>query len=354
VTSHDNRSTFSAKPRSANPRDVVLGAIVRSVVDAAAQAGLPRAALIERIGLRPENLENPDELVPFEAYVAVWEVVAQTPGYAELGLALGARSLPRFLGALGYAMVHAENALAAIALFQRFRLLVSDTLAPEIEFDAQHVTFHLAWPERAARLVPFVDSALVGNVAFLRALTGMPDTARLAVEAWYQCERPDGVDRADVLGCPVRYSAPEMRLVLLREPLEQPLPRHDPALFAYLERHAEAVLARLPADDARVSNRVRRLVIERLKSGEPNQAEISRKLAMSERTLQRRLREEGTTFAELLDGLRRELAERYLNEAEVGIHEVAFLLGYSEPSAFHRAFRRWTGTTPQGFRRGRA
>lgn len=331
--------------------DLMLATIVRSLVDAGAHCGgIERNELIARIGLRPEELEDPDGLVPFEAYVSAWETLAARPGNEDFGLRLGALSSPHFLGALGYAMVHAPNALAAIQLFGRFRQLVSDTLAPEIEIDDEQVVYRLVWPARIARIAPFADCAFSSNVALLRALSGLPPSVQLLREAWYQCPRPAGVDRAQALGCKVRFGAPEARIVLRREPLERPLPRHDPSLFAYLERHAQAVLASIPGEGA-LPDRVRRFITERLRDGEPAQSEIARKLAMSERTLQRRLREAGTTFAAILDAVRCQLSQLYLSEPAVGVHEVAFLLGYSEPSAFHRAFRRWTGATPQEFRR---
>jgi AraC-like DNA-binding protein len=163
------------------------------------------------------------------------------------------------------------------------------------------------------------------------------------------CPKPAGIDRERALGCPVRFGAPESRAVLWRAPLERPLPRHDPALFAYLERHAQALLAGVPAEGG-VVERVQRLITEGLRSGEPVQAEVARRLALSERTLQRGLREADTSFAAILDAVRRQLAQLHLSERSLALHEVAFLLGYSEPSAFHRAFRRWTGQTPQEFR----
>lgn len=334
--------------------DMVLSSIVRSVVEAAAQAGFDRKAFVARIGLHSADIEDPDGFVPFDAYLSAWEAVAETPGCEDFGLRLGALSSPRFLGALGYAMTHAPDALSAVRMFHRFRRLVSDTLAPEIEIDRRHVIYHLVWPERVARLVHFADCAFVGTLSLMRDLAGLPPNVPLAVEAWFQCVRPEGLERSQVLGCPVRFDSPETRFVLLREPLERPLPRHEPALFDYLERHASAALARLPRGDTRVSVRVRRLVTEALKSGEPSQSELSRKLGMSERTLQRRLREEGTSFAEILDGVRQELSALYLSEPGVAAYEVAFLLGYSEPSAFYRAFRRWTGMTPREYRRIRS
>lgn len=347
--------TFDAREVAdgAKPADLVLAAIVGSVIEAGELLGLERAKLLEQLGLQGTDFAEPDALLPLEAYVTAWEMLAAAPGSGDIGLRLGAQSSPRLLGALGYAMVHAPDALTAILMFRRFRRLVSDTLAPEIDVDDEHVTYHLVWPARIARIVQFADCAFAGTLALLRELTGLPEDAPLSVEAWFQCPRPPGPDRARVLGCPVRFAAPETRFVLRRSLLEQPLPRSHPGLFDYLERHASTVLARLPAD-GRVSVRARRLITEALRSGEPNPREIGKLLSLSERTLQRRLREENTTFAELLDGVRRELAELYVAEPGVAAYEVAFLLGYSEPSAFHRAFRRWTGVTPQEFRRRRS
>jgi len=337
----------------AKPADLVLAAIVGSVVEAGELLGLSRSLLLEQLGLSLADFSDPDALLPLESYVAAWEALVAAPGSADIGLRLGAMSSPRLLGALGYAMVHAPDAVSAVLLFRRFRRLVSDTLAPEIDVDEEHITYHLVWPSRVARIAQFADCAFAGTLAMLKDLTGLPDSTPLAVEAWYQCSRPDGVDRAVVLGCPVRFNAPDTRFVLRRRLLERPLPRSHASLFDYLERHASTVLARLPSD-GRLSIRARRLITEALRNGEPSPKEIAKKLSLSERTLQRRLREEQTTFAELLDGARRELAELYVCEVGVAAYEVAFLLGYSEPSAFHRAFRRWTGVTPQEFRRRQA
>jgi AraC-like DNA-binding protein len=118
-------------------------------------------------------------------------------------------------------------------------------------------------------------------------------------------------------------------------------------------RHAEALLAALPvpAPDSS-AHRVRRILADALADGEGQAtlAAVADKLHMSERSLQRRLADEGLKFDALLDELRRELAVRYLQDRKVAIAEVAYLLGYSEPSAFHRAFKRWTGKTPSELR----
>jgi len=345
VTSGARKPTEGAK-RS----DLILAAIVSSVIELGAHVGIERSLLLEKIGLRLEDFSDPDGLLPFESYVTAWELVAATPGSVDVGLQLGRLSSPRLLGALGYAMVHAANGIEAVRLLKRFRRLVSDSIAPEIDIDDEHVVFHLVWPARVARLVAFADSAFVGQLVLWRELCGLPESAPLAVEAFYQCPRPAGADRSRVLGCPVHFGCPETRFVLRRDLLERPLPRTDPALFDYLSRHAAAVAARLPTDGD-VSSRVRRVVTDSLRAGEPTPARVAQALGLSERTLQRRLRDEGTTLARIVDATRRELSEHYLSEPNVSAFEVAFLIGYSEPSAFHRAFRRWTGMTPQEFRR---
>ena len=153
-----------------------------------------------------------------------------------------------------------------------------------------------------------------------------------------------------VFGCEVRCRCAEARLVLSREALEAPVQGADPALLGVLEDHARRLVSELPVDDDLVS-RVRAAIAEELTGGEPSTARIARRLAMSERTLQRRLQERRRTVAELLDETRAAVAKAYLRDRGMSLAEVAFLLGFSDQSAFTRAFRRWTGDTPGAWRR---
>jgi AraC-like DNA-binding protein len=141
-------------------------------------------------------------------------------------------------------------------------------------------------------------------------------------------------------------------LVIDRSMLELPIPTHDPILYDILLSHARTVLGEGPRSDG-VVMRLRRAVEEGLRTREVDLHTLARKLHLSPRTLQRRLAEEGTSHQSLIDSVRREMALRLL-ESDVPIAEAAYLLGFSEASAFHRAFKRWTGQTPAEFRRGRA
>ena len=155
---------------------------------------------------------------------------------------------------------------------------------------------------------------------------------------------------ADFFGGAVRFEADCTRLVFSAEVLNLPLRKSDPALLALLDRQAEAVLAevsRVPA----VVDAWRRTLVPLIREGRTGLTALAEAHHTSVRSLQRRLAEQGTSFQQLLDDTRRHLAEGHLKNARLDVAEIALLLGYSEQSAFTRAFRSWTGVTPALWRR---
>jgi AraC-like DNA-binding protein len=129
--------------------------------------------------------------------------------------------------------------------------------------------------------------------------------------------------------------------------------RRDPILRAVLEGHADGILARLPERNG-LALGVQRLLAQRIAGGDTRIESVGRALAMSARTLQRRLAGEGISYQRLLEEARKEAAGRYLAESTLAIGEIAYLLAYSEPAPFHRAFKRWYGCTPEAYRRMQA
>jgi AraC-like DNA-binding protein len=150
----------------------------------------------------------------------------------------------------------------------------------------------------------------------------------------------------------VQFSAPYLGFVLPEAWLTEPLAQADQDLHTVLRKSAELLLSNLPHVES-ITERVRALLIVELASGHAGISQIARQLGMSQRTLGRRLASEGTKFSELLDMLRRSLATRYLRERATAIADIAQLTGFAQTNAFHRAFRRWTGTTPGEYRRDR-
>jgi AraC-like DNA-binding protein len=149
---------------------------------------------------------------------------------------------------------------------------------------------------------------------------------------------------------PVRFSTGMNGLFFPATLLNEPCVRNDPSLLTVLERYAAALLDRTPRGSG-LAERVRATLLQEIREGEPKASNVANRLKMSVRTLNRLLGNEGTTFRELLDHLRNELAVRHLREDTLAIAEIAFLLGFSELSAFYRAFHRWTGQSPAEFRR---
>ena len=163
--------------------------------------------------------------------------------------------------------------------------------------------------------------------------------------------RPDDAGVfARALGCDVVGEASWSGLIVPMESWRLPLRRRDSLLRQLLETQADQILARLPQRSG-VAEQVQRALAADLSADTTRIDTFARQLAMSGRTLQRRLADEGVSFQQLLDAARKEAAGRYLTEPTLAISEVAYLVGYSEPAPFHRAFKRWYRMTPETFRR---
>lgn len=326
----------------------MLAPLLAMHLEAARAYGLDADDLARRAGIHLPDVRDPDGRVPFEQFVRLWELITETPGAEGFGFWLGKAVDVRGLGVVGYAMQHAPDVRTAFGCLARFGKLMNDVVSPHIEETAEHVIFRRAEPPRIARLAPLAVTAPIGTITLLRQLAKAPE--RLAVEVAFQHAPPANADEYErVLGCPVRFNAPEVRVVLPRAVFDLPLIRPDAALFAYLERHAANLQARLQEQQS-IASRVRELVVAAVRTGEPEQAQVARQLGMSERTLQRRLKDEGAMFAALVDEVRTDLAKMYLADDKLAVYEVAFLLGFSEPSAFNRAFKRWLGMSPSEYR----
>lgn len=154
----------------------------------------------------------------------------------------------------------------------------------------------------------------------------------------HQPEDADFVER--VLACPVRVGQSWAGFALTREAWELPLRRRESILRGVLERQADEIIAQQPAPNA-VTSEVRRVLASRIARGDTQIQSVARALSTSTRSLQRRLAAVGLSYDQLLDQVRKEAAERYLSDSPLSITEIAYLLSYSEPAVFNRAFRRW-------------
>ncbi|HEX8721426.1 MAG TPA: AraC family transcriptional regulator [Pyrinomonadaceae bacterium] len=326
---------------------------VGKILDAASGRGVSPAELCRAVSLDPAALEDPDGRIPYAQVVALYEEGARLTGDDAFGLHVGERTSLRVFDVLGYVLMNSPTLGEGLRRAVRYHSIWST--GADYDLDAAGGRARVGYRYLGADgdgCRQDCEMSLSIIVKFGRAATGV-DWSPLEV-CFRHAEPADTSEHRRIFRCPVRFSRPANEVAFDASLLALPLVGADPALSTVLERQAEEMLARLPRRQA-TGERVRQEIFQTLRAGgDAGLEKVARRLGLSARTLQRKLRDEGTSHQSLLDEIRRELSERYLREREMAIGEVAYLLGFSESSAFHRAFRRWTGLTPAEFRRANA
>ena len=331
---------------------IASGALRKMLVHAA-EAGVGAAELCAAIGIEPGVADDPDARVPIDKVHAAWNLLhARMP--RDDGAVLSAeRYAPGDYGLVGFVVITSATLGDAFDQFVRYSGLWTD----EPAFVRAGATVRLAYRHR------FADSP-GARISTEAAFTELVQGARIVsqtrtVPRAVRFAHPAPRDRSAhdaFFGCAVEFDAGEDALEFRADDLALPLPRADAQLGAYLREAASRALAgRAPAPDPDgLLERVRGILAEELARGVPSIDAVARRVATSARTLRRRLEDHGTSFRELLDGTRAELARGYVADPRMPLAEVAFLLGFSEPSTFHRAFKRWTNMTPAAWRAAKA
>lgn len=330
-------------------KSTVHSGAARHLLGVLERDGLDPRQLLDEVGARAIDLADPENRVSMEVYVALWRAAAPRFCGGSLSLVIGGGFELDHGNVVTYVAAHSTTVQEAVERAERYRHLVNELLIPTLEMDGEIACLRQARRPGGAELGALTEAILATWARSFRLYLGAGWWPR---EVWFQHAAPRDTRPFDeAFRCPVRFGKPETRMIAARDSLDQPLILANPHMRTYLEQSARVQLDRLPRED-RLFARVRRLVVEELRGGDPSQNRIAARLAMSPRTLQRRLKEEGVAFNDLLDDLRRELCETYLKDRSLSGQEIAFLLGYTEPSGFYRAFRRWTGHTPQQARAG--
>ncbi len=325
----------------------VSSRVVRPVVAGLVAAGVDPVAVLTSVGLSLEAITDPQARLPHGPVAALWDAAGTATGDPAFGLHVAeAMDLSAFdvqMYAYRCAPTVGEG-LDAIVRFHRLTHDASQVAALEVG-DALVLRHTLPGGHR----LPAAAAQFVLAVAVLAARDAVEGPVPVRA-VHLQAAAPDEASaHVRVFGVPPVFDAPHNEVVFPLAVRDLPHRAADPALGAILRRHGDALLADLPRVDG-VVERVRSVLMHALRGGNPSADHTAARLHLSVRTLSRRLREHGTTHQQVLDGLRQELAERYLSDPSLSVQEVAFLLGFSEPSAFHRAFKRWTGRSPGALR----
>lgn len=295
----------------------------------------------------------PDDAVPVERWRAVLaEAIALCPQQPAVALEIGAGVRARHVGVLGYLVLASNDFAEALQAYQRYERLFYGANLAEASIARQHV--ELRWAKDEGTFGAQHDSvAIAALVTFMRMQVDGP-LSPCQVSFTFPRPRGPGVAAAyrDFFGCPVRFGDSHTRVRIPLAHLSTPMSRSDDALRALLEGQAQALLRALPDSDA-FDQALQSLILKRLPQGGAHIAAAARDLHVSVRTLQRRLGVRGLTWQGMLDRTREELAAQYLADESLALSDIALLLGFSEQSAFNRAFRRWTGKSPGQLRADR-
>lgn len=318
-----------------------------AIVQALEMGGVGCRSLFAELGLDYAALDDPDARFPQDGMTRLWRRAVELSGNPAIGLNMARVVRPASFHVVGYALMSSRNLRDGFNRLVRYQRIIGE--GADLSFLAQPDGYALTLAIHGDRLPTVRQSAeasLAYCLAFCRWMSGKPMRPR---EIRFQ--GPEPADLAlyeQVFQAPLRFNAEHYALIFERADLEAPLPSANEALAQLHDRFAGEYLARFSG--SRVTHQARQVLCRLLPQGEPRREAVAQALHLSQRTLQRRLREEGTSYQQLLDDTRRELAEQYLGQVDLTLLEVAYLLGFADPSNFFRAFRRWFGETPGEYR----
>ena len=318
--------------------------LVRPIALAVGHAGLP--AFWGATDLTPQLVADDDARISAAQFCVAWAEALRLTGDRQLALKIGSALPPGAFGIVEYVCRSAPTLGDALRRWIRYLNLLDDAVTVGLAVEGDRALLRVDRESEAP--APASHELCWGLVArYARELSTVPFRI-LAVEFAHPAPAGDAAAYRKWFDAPVVFGAETTQLVLPASVLDASLVSSDPSLLGILTRAADELVRRTPTDPLLTAS-VRRALHDLLRSDDANIDVVAKRLGLTGRSLQRRLKDEGTSFAELREDVRRDLAHRYLADG-LAIAEISFLLGFSEPSAFFRAFKRWTGETPLAHR----
>lgn len=306
------------------------------------------AALVFReAGLDPELMDKPRERYKAARRVAAWVKAAELIDDPCFGLKIAECWSPTDLHSLGYAFLASGTLRTALERLSRYVQVVSDAVGYDFGAEGGNVSFTLAAHTDLYRppVSPQEDSGWAVILSMCRAAYG-EELNPAEVRFQHSAPKCTG-DYYAFFRCPVHFGTEASAILFARADVDRPLPASNKELALANDRILTDFLKKLHQDN--LLTRVKTAIAEELPSGAPSEV-IAKSVYTSPRTLNRKLAALGTNYSQLLEAVRCELAEQYIADPALSLSEISFLLGFSELSAFSRAFRRWTGQTPSAVR----
>ena len=322
----------------------VLTVSSRAMLAACERLGLDTDAMLRAVGISRETLDDPDARLEASKVSALWTKAYELSRDPVLSLhaaeacPLGAYKVIDFMAA------NAGTVGEAFRYSSRYFWLVNTAIRLPIDESGDPVTFDVvdeSGPTGVTR--PYAEYCFAAFMLHCRAATGVHFPLRRVT--FVHSTPPDIREHERIFGCPVRFEAEHNRMSIDRQVWETPTTSAQPGVLQVLTEHADLLLQKLPRGPDLVE-RTRRAIGESLRGGDSTLDGVAHELGTSARSLQRHLRDIGYSYNALADEVRSATARLYLEQPDIAIAEIAYLLGFADQSTFNRAFKRWTGSTP--------
>ena len=323
---------------------------VRSLIPLVEAGGLAEQPFLERLGIDRQVLTDVDARLPKQTVARAWQIAAEVTRNENVGLLASLHAPPGTFPVLDHLAANLPTVGHALRSIARYFRLCDPELVMNFELIPEGGALSLIFPRDDGRYSRHWSEWFVGFLlSRARSLSRAPDLRPLHVD--FQHERPSDITTlTTLLGSTPAFSRPVTAISFSHATLRREIPEASAFLGRLITAHAERDL-QLSSPHDQTSTRIKRALIETLDHQTPRIAAAARQSGCSVRTLQARLKKEGTSFEKLLDEARHQLALQYVHDDTIRLVEIPLLLQFSEPSPFHRAFRRWTGTTPLEYRR---
>jgi AraC-like DNA-binding protein len=337
------------------PNPTISAGYPKALLDFAVARGADPQLLIERSHIRLEDLADQDNRIPLASYLALLKAGIDLCNEPALSLLFGEAVKLQdisLVGLIGVAFDDVESVRRQVNRYAPLTLDADDGgTADAIEIVRENCDLWMKFTTEIYKDNPLLtESGFARNVCGARALAAsMPGFANVTFPKAIRFTHAEPSYRAEydrIFGVPLFFESHMNALLIDEALLNLKLPRTNPYLSEIMSARAEELLKSLELSKT-MRGRVENLLVPILHTGEVSVEMIAGKLGLSRQTLFRRLKAEGVTFEQVLDELRHRLALHYLNGKKVSVNETAYLVGFSEPAAFSRAFKRWTGSSPR-------
>lgn len=322
--------------------------MIRTIIGMLVKKGLDVDAFLESVALNQSQVDDLNHRITVDVYDTVQEKAVKYLDDPALGLHMGlATSLSSF-GVLGHLLMSAPSIKEVFELFFKYHRLISDSAPSSLEIDKDRAVLTYNYP-RSSALGNRIRSEF-GLVQVCNIGRHMLGDKIQAIEVHFEHNRPEYAEEYDaVFDAPILYNQSATRLIFPVDILHQPLLHANIYVTNLLEEEAQRQMRQL-SDTGTLVDKVEAYLYCEIQHGKPTIQKVAEQFNMNERTLRRKLESLETSFTELLGQVQFALAKKLLSNDSIPIDEIADRLKFSEPSAFYRAFKRWTGHTPAEYR----